>query len=71
MTCINCGGESNISVCLLLSTKGRRNRLQKSSKAISLCGACIRSVTITQVTQVHTSIFLTLHAAYTALASNF
>jgi len=71
MNCINCGGESDISVCMILSTKGRRNRLQKSSKAVPLCGGCIRNVTITQVALMCTNVLQTLQATYTELANNF
>ncbi len=69
MKCINCGNESDISVCAILSTKGRKPRLQKSSKAIPLCGACIRSIKITDVAQVYVSLLQTLQTTYTALAS--
>lgn len=68
-TCINCAGESDISVCTILSTKGRRPRVQKASKTIPLCRACIRNVKITQVTQVYASVLLSLQATYTALAA--
>jgi hypothetical protein len=68
MKCINCGRESDMSVCAILSTKGRKPRIQKSSKAVSLCGACIRSLKITHVTQVYATVLLTLRETYTALA---
>ena len=70
MNCINCGGEADISVCAILSTKKRRPRVQKSSKAIQLCGACIRKATIAQDAQLSSSVLASLQAAYAALASN-
>ena len=68
MKCINCGRESDMSVCVILSTKGRKPRAQKSSKTISLCAVCIRGLEITQATQVYVSVLLTLRDTYTALA---
>jgi len=70
MNCINCGRESDISVCAILSTKKRRPRIQKSSKAIQLCGACIRSATISQVGSVAINVIETLQDAYTSVASH-
>jgi len=66
--CINCGRKSDISVYAILSTKGRKERVQESSKSISLCTGCIRSLKITQVTQVYATVLLTLRATYTELA---
>jgi hypothetical protein len=68
MKCINCGRESDMSVCAILSTKGRKPRIQRSSKAVSLCGACIRNLKIEHVTQAHSTVLLTLRETYTALA---
>ena len=68
MKCINCGRESDMSVCVILSTKGRKPRIQKSSKAISLCAACIRDLEITKATQLNVTVLLTLRDTYTALA---
>jgi hypothetical protein len=70
MNCINCGGEADISVCAILSTKKRRPRVQKSSKAIQLCGACIRKATIAQDAQVSGSVLAALQDAYTSVVSN-
>ena len=71
MKCINCGGESDLSVCVILSTKGRKKRIQQSSKAISLCGVCIHGLKITSITEVCETILLTLRDTYTELAKSF
>jgi hypothetical protein len=71
MKCINCGHESDMSVCAILSTKGRKPRIQKSSKAVSLCGACIHNLEISGVTQVYATVLLTLRETYTALTREF
>ena len=68
MKCINCGRESDMSVCAILSTKGRKPRIQKSSKAISLCSACLRDLTIADGTLAYSTVLLTLSETYTALA---
>jgi hypothetical protein len=70
MNCTNCGGESDISVCAILSTKKRRPRIQKSSRAIQFCGACIRKATITQAAQVSSSVLAALQDAYTSIVAN-
>jgi hypothetical protein len=65
MNCINCGGEADISVCAILSTKKRKPRVQKSSKAIQLCGACIRNANIPQAAHIAASVLARLQDAYT------
>jgi hypothetical protein len=70
MNCINCGGEADISVCAILSTKKRRPRIQKSSKAIQLCGACIRKATITQAARIASSVLAALQDTYTTVVSH-
>ena len=68
MNCVNCSRESDLSVCAILSTKGRKPRVQKSSKAISLCSACLRDLKIVDGTQAYSTVLLTLSETYTALA---
>ncbi len=70
MNCINCGGVADISVCAILSTKKRRPRIQKSSKAVQLCGACIRKATIAQAVQLSSSVLSALQDAYTSVVAN-
>jgi hypothetical protein len=69
MNCVNCGGEADISVCAVLSTKKRQPRIQKSSKAIQLCGACIRKATIPQASHIYGGILAALQEAYTSVVS--
>jgi len=69
MNCINCGGKADISVCAVLSTKKRQPRIQKSSKAIQLCGACIRKATIPQGAPISSSVLAALQDAYTSVVS--
>jgi hypothetical protein len=66
--CINCERKSDMTVYTLLSTKHRKPRVQKTSKAIPLCTSCIRSLKISHVTQVYTTILLTLRATHAELA---
>ena len=68
MKCVNCKRESDMSVCAILSTKGRKPRIQKSTKAIALCAACIRTLKIARVTQVYASVLIALRETYTTLA---
>ena len=68
MNCTKCGRESDMSVCVILSTKGRKPRIQKSSKAISLCAACIHRMKITQGVQACGHVLRALRETYTALA---
>jgi hypothetical protein len=70
MNCINCGSEADISVCAVLSTKKRRPRIQKSSKAIQLCGVCIRKATITQAAHIASSVLAAVQDAYTSAISH-
>jgi hypothetical protein len=66
--CINCGRKSDITVHTLISMKNRKPRAQKTSKAIPLCALCIRSLKISHVTQVYTTVLLTLKATHAELA---
>jgi hypothetical protein len=67
MNCLRCNAESTISVCLVLSTKGHRPRLQKSSKALQLCGACIRNLQSSDGRELWPSVRNALKEAYTAM----
>jgi hypothetical protein len=69
MICILCSLESDISFCAILSTKGRRPRVQQASKTISLCGACLRNSQVIQDSEMWATLSKALQATYTALAS--
>jgi len=67
MNCIRCGGEADVSVCMVLSTKLRRPRLQKSSKAIQLCSRCIQGLRKGNAPQLWAAVREGLHGTHTAL----
>jgi len=67
MICIRCGNASTISVCMVLSTKGRKPRLQKSSKALQFCSACLDESNPGKDRKVWPAVREALHGAYTAL----
>ncbi len=69
MTCILCSLESDLSLCAILSTKGRRPRVQQASKTISLCGACLHNPQAMHDSEMWATLSKTLQATYTALAS--
>ncbi len=71
MTCILCGRESDLSLCAIFSTKRRRPRVQRASKTISLCGACLRNPEVMQDSEMWATLSKTLQATYTALAKEF
>jgi len=70
MNCTRCGGEADISVCLLLSTKLRRPRIQKSSKAIQLCSRCIRGLRKDNPPELWSTVREALHGTHTALTGS-
>jgi hypothetical protein len=69
MNCILCSLESDLSLCAILSTKRRKNRVQQASKAIPLCGVCIRDPQVMQGSEICLTLSKTLQATYTALAN--
>jgi hypothetical protein len=62
--CLNCGCESDLSVCVLLSTKGQKKRKQKSSHALQLCRECIQRRPTSKQNRVRTALLRALQEAY-------
>ncbi len=67
MNCLRCGAESTISVCMVLSTKGCRPRLQKSSKALQFCSTCMGDLKRSEARKLWTAVQEALQGAYTSL----
>ncbi len=68
--CKLCGGRAGFSLCLLISTKGQRPRLQKCSRALLLCGACMRDCAARLGSEGLAGLGERLSEAHTAIASH-
>jgi len=66
--CDRCGREAEFSVCCLMSTKGKRPRRQKCSRAVALCASCIRGLVEQAGCEMPPSLQRALSGVYTAVA---
>jgi hypothetical protein len=66
--CVICGGNPDLSVNCLVSTRGVRPRAQKCSRSLVVCISCLRASRGGSEHELALCIVESLHDAYTAIA---
>jgi hypothetical protein len=70
-SCSRCPNPVRYSVAVLLSTLGAQPRLQKCSRAVLLCTACLQSAARSSGASPIPDLYERLSAVYTAIAGQF
>jgi hypothetical protein len=69
--CLCCGGAANISVCVLLSSRGTRPRRQACSRALLLCSDCLQGWLDADAVKPLAVLTARVNEAFTALNEDF
>jgi hypothetical protein len=69
--CSRCESPAELSLCFLLSTVGRANRLQKCSRGTLLCNRCMRGLLTSLARVTPRGVQSRLVEAYTTISDTF